>query len=64
MKKILFLFLTAILLVGCQNDNKTSIEGTVKDPAFEGKMVFLKDGQDTRLLSSLSAEKLSKSINF
>jgi len=53
MKKILFLFLTAILLVGCQNNNKTSIQGTVMDPAFEGKMVFLKDTASVNLDSAI-----------
>jgi len=58
MRKILFLLLTAtVLLWSCQNKTVT-IQGTVADPAFEGATVYLQESLDGEriLLESTTVE--------
>lgn len=41
MRKILFLCMTALVLLSCKNNKEYTINGTVVDPAYEGKNVYV-----------------------
>lgn len=41
MKKLLFLSMAALLLLSCKNNKEYTIDGTVVDPAYEGKNVYV-----------------------
>ena len=34
MKKLFYLFISALVLISCQNDNEYTIKGTVANPYF------------------------------
>lgn len=43
MKKFSILLITAIVLISCQNSKTYKITGTVTDPAYEGKNVYVQE---------------------
>ena len=43
MKKFSILLITAIVLISCQNTKNYKISGTVADPAYEGKNVYVQE---------------------
>jgi len=50
MKKLIYLFIMAsVLLVSCQNKNY-SIKGTVADAAYEGTNVYLQEMTDDAMV--------------
>ena len=50
MKKFSILFLTALVLISCQNSKTYKITGTVTDPAYEGKNVYIQEMTDKEML--------------
>jgi len=43
MRKLLFLFLTAGLVLSCQNSKNYTISGSVADEAYEGTNVYVQE---------------------
>ncbi len=41
MRKLFYLFISALILISCQNANEYTIKGTVANPGFEGTNVYL-----------------------
>lgn len=51
MKKISLLFITALVLISCQNSKNYKITGTVADPAYEGKYVYVQEMMQNQMVS-------------
>ena len=51
MKKFSFLLITAFVLISCQNNKNYKISGTVTDPAYEGKNVYIQEMMTNEMVS-------------
>lgn len=49
MKKLLFLCMAAVVLLSCTNNKEYTINGTVVDPAYEGKNVYVQSLGDNQM---------------
>lgn len=64
MKKLIYLFITAgILLMSCQNKNY-SIKGTVTDTAYEGKNVYMQEMTDDAMVITDTAKVQNGEFSF
>ena len=55
MRKLFNLFISALILVSCQNANEYSIKGRVANPDFEGTNVYLKMITDDAMVTTDTA---------
>lgn len=51
MKKVIFLFMAAAVLLSCQKSKEYTISGTVADVSFEGKNVYMQQIGDDAMLN-------------
>lgn len=51
MKKILFFLVAASVLLSCKDNKSYTIEGTVANPEFEGKNVYVQEMTDSAMVS-------------
>ncbi|MDK2853084.1 MAG: hypothetical protein PWQ38_1349 [Proteiniphilum sp.] len=55
MKKLFYLFISALILISCQNANEYTIKGTVANPDFEGTSVYLQEMTDDAMVTTDTA---------
>ncbi len=55
MKKLFYLFISALVLISCQNANEYTIKGTVANPDFEGTNVYLQEMTDDAMVTTDTA---------
>ena len=55
MRKLFYLFISALILVSCQNANEYSIKGRVANPDFEGTNVYLQMITDDAMVTTDTA---------
>lgn len=55
MRKLFYLFISALILISCQNTNEYSIKGTVANPEFEGTKVYLQQMTDDAMVATDTA---------
>lgn len=55
MRKLFYLFISALILISCQNSNEYSIKGTVANPDFEGTNVYLQEMTDDAMVTTDTA---------
>ncbi len=51
MKKFSILLIAAVALFACQNNKTYKVTGTVSDPAYEGKNVYVQEMTDTEMIT-------------
>ena len=64
MKKFSFLLITALVLISCQNNKTYKIDGTVTDPAYEGKNVYIQEMTTNEMVSVDTAVVTNGSFKF
>jgi len=55
MRKLFYLFISALILISCQNANEYTIKGTVANPGFEGTNVYLQEMTDDAMVTTDTA---------
>ena len=64
MRKLLYLFLLAVVLYSCRSGNEYAIRGLVVNPEFEGTKVYLQQMEDGVMVATDSALVTSGAFVF
>jgi len=64
MRKLIYLFIAAGVLLSCQNSKKYTISGTVADEAYEGTSVYMQQMTDDAMITTDTAMVQNGTFSF